>query len=195
MIEQTYRDFKVKFVELFLILNMDIAPVAIFAFNRPWHLNKTLRSLGRCSEAKFTEITLFIDGPRSFRDQSKINNVIKVTNLCSPLFKKINIVKREENYGCAASILEGIGEILVTNNRIIVLEDDIIVSDKFLAYMNKALELYQDKKNVFHINGFNYDIDTSSISNPQNSCHMIRTMFCWGWATWKDRWENMTKTH
>ena len=160
---------------------------------RPWHLHKTLKYLGCCSEARFTEITLFVDGARDFRDQRKINDVIKVANSCRTQFKALNIIERQENYGCAASILEGVGEMLVKNDRIIVLEDDIIVSDKFLAYMNKALEMYQDKGNVFHINGFNYDVDTSSISNPQSSCHVIRPMFCWGWATWKDRWENMTK--
>ena len=44
-------------------------------------------------------------------------------------------------------------KVLSENESVISIEDDIYVSNHFLAYMNSALELYKNSKEVWHING------------------------------------------
>ena len=51
--------------------------------------------------------------------------------------------------------------------------------------MNNSLKIYKDEKKVWHINGFNYPIKFEG----DFECFFMRSMQCWGWATWKDRWE------
>ena len=112
------------------------APVAIFAYNRPWHLNVTLNSLKNCYGASSTHLTIFIDGPRKNSDLRKIKSCIKISKLYENDFKSLMIFPSEKNKGCASSILDGIEKIFLQNETVIVLEDDIQVSPQFLNYMN-----------------------------------------------------------
>ena len=75
------------------------------------------------------------------------------------------------------------------NTKVIVLEDDIKVSKYFLDYMNQTLNLYKNKKKIWHISGWNYNV---KVSNSYDA-YFTRTMNCWGWATWKDRWKYFNK--
>ncbi len=168
--------------------NIPINPVAIFAFNRPWHLNKTLESLKNSKLATETEVTIFIDGPRFERERRKVLNVESIANSYGSFFKRLLVITKKKNTGCASSLLNGVTQMLQKHESVIVLEDDIIVGKNFLTYMNMALNLYKEQKDIFHINGFNYSLDTSNIINSKIKCFLLRSMFCWGWATWRDRW-------
>ena len=70
--------------------------------------------------------------------------------------------------------------------KIIVVEDDVITSNVFLNFMNDALDFYEDKKKVWHINGYNL----VNNKNKKDLIFLWRFMSCWGWATWSDRWLN-----
>ena len=71
-----------------------------------------------------------------------------------------------------------------------MLEDDIIVGPNFLKFMNWSLDEFKNKKKIWHINGWNYEIKFPKIL--KNTFYW-RGMSCWGWATWKDRWKNYKK--
>ena len=53
--------------------------IAIFAFNRPNHLKKTLKSLSQNLNAKNYDIFIFCDGPKSKSDLKKIKEVRKIS--------------------------------------------------------------------------------------------------------------------
>ena len=55
--------------------------------------------------------------------------------------------------------------------------------------MNDALEFYENKDRVSHISGWNYPIDTSGLDD----IFLWRGMNCWGWATWKEKWQYFEK--
>ena len=63
------------------------APVAMFAFNRPWHLNKSLKSLSLCKLSDSTDLIIFIDGPRKKSDERKISNNINIINFMAKIRK------------------------------------------------------------------------------------------------------------
>jgi len=73
--------------------------------------------------------------------------------------------------------------------KIIVLEDDLLTSPYFLKFMNEALEYYKNEKKVWHISGWNYPINNEGLDDV----FFWRTMNCWGWATWADRWQYFEK--
>jgi len=49
--------------------------------------------------------------------------------------------------------------------------------------MNDALEMYYENRKVASIHGYIYPID--KLPNR----FFIKSADCWGWATWKDRWD------
>lgn len=160
------------------------SPIAFFAFNRPLHTLKTLKSLSENESAEDTEIFAFIDGPRNNTEIHLIDNVEKIINSFSNNFKKIIIRRSDKNLSAGTNIRNGISSVLSSYDRVIVLEDDICVSKYFLDFMNKALDKYKQNNKVWHINGFNIPNNSVLIND---SC-FTRSMVFWGWATWKDRW-------
>lgn len=163
-----------------------LSPVAIFCYNRPFHTFKLLTSLSENIEAKKTEIFVFIDGFKRLSEKHLTENVEKVAISFKDKFKSINISKSSVNMGGARNQKEGITEVLKKYETIIVLEDDLEVSKYFLNYMNQALSKYDGNKNIWHIAGYIYPLKNYSI---KDECHFTRLMLCWGWATWKSKWE------
>lgn len=98
-------------------------------------------------------------------------------------FKSVNIVERPANFGLSKSITTGIDYVLERHTNIIVLEDDIITSPKFLSYMNQALSKYRNDASVASISGYSYPTD-----RPLPEHFFLNRIECWGWGTWSDQW-------
>ena len=161
------------------------SPIAFFAFNRPYHTLQTLNSLSENAEVYQTDLYAFIDGPRKISEIQLIDNVEKIIKSFESKFKSLNIFRSEVNLSGAINQKRGITKVLSENETVISIEDDIFVSKYFLAYMNTALKVYKNHKKVWHINGFNYPVKLEG----EFECFFMRSMQCWGWATWKDRWK------
>ena len=56
--------------------DFSLAPIAFFAYKRPFHTQKTLESLIRNDLAAKSKIYVFIDGPKSNKDR-KLNLEVK----------------------------------------------------------------------------------------------------------------------
>ncbi len=158
------------------------APVAIFAYERLDHLEKTLDALRDNEGARETELNVFSDGPRE-HNAEHVENVRRYLHKIDG-FKKVNLFERDQNMGLAANIKDGISKVFLEHDRIIVLEDDIVTSPNFLLYMNAALQYYDKNEKVGHINSWSYPLREKS----QQDFFFLDIMNCWGWATWKDRW-------
>jgi hypothetical protein len=162
---------------------MNISPLILFVYNRLDHARSTVDSLLMNPEAKETELYVYSDYARSVQDQQKVSDVRAFLKNISG-FKSINIIEREINWGLAKSVIAGVSDILAIHDRVIVLEDDLVVSPNFLSYMNKALNKYEKNKNVISIHGYVYPIKNEL---PKN--FFLKGADCWGWATWKRGWD------
>jgi Glycosyl transferase family 2 len=160
-----------------------LAPIALFAYDRHTHLMRVIESLQKNALAPESELIIYSDAPKT---QPSVDGVNLVRSYIANIegFKKISIVEREENLGLAKSIISGVTEILERYERIIVLEDDLVVSPFFLDYMNEGLEQYEDKKDVVCIHGYVYPCQ-SALPNH----FFLRGADCWGWGTWKESWK------
>jgi hypothetical protein len=165
-----------------------LAPIILFTYNRLNTLKTTIQFLKKNKLARQSNIYIYSDFYKSNADK---HNVLKVRKFLKSIrgFNQKNIILRKKNYGLAKNIIKGVTEIFKRYKKAIILEDDIKVSKYFLSYMNNSLDLYQKKKKVWHISGWNYNIKVVS----KNDAYFIRTMNCWGWATWKDRWKHFSK--
>lgn len=171
----------------------NIAPVAVFVYNRPDHAKLTIEALQRNQYAKRTDLFIFSDGPKITgdpeRDRDTKSKVDSVRNFIATVngFRQVTLVRRETNYGLARSIIAGVTEIVDRYGRIIVLEDDLITSPAFLNYMNLALERYETEKKVYSVSGYSY-IRRYGAKHDATTAYFLPVICSWSWGTWKDRW-------
>ncbi|MBE4582236.1 glycosyltransferase family 2 protein [Vibrio navarrensis] len=162
-----------------------IAPVALFLFNRPDLSETVLKSLSLCKNAKFTDLYIFIDGPRDKRDLDLQKLIIQIVDKYSPFFANVEVSKSDNNRGLAFSLKSGISSIFLDNEAVIVLEDDLILSKNFLVYMNQSLDYYKENTLIGSISGFSTRVQSSQVEDV----YFHPRPCSWGWGTWKDRWE------
>src|SRR5258706_2250882 len=103
------------------------APIAFLAFNRPTHMAKSLAALAADPLATEAEIHIFIDGPRNERDVAGVEAAASVAGEPRP-FKRVLIHRAESNRGLFRSITGGVDTVLRESNRVIVMEDDLVVA-------------------------------------------------------------------
>ena len=162
---------------------MNYSPIVCFGFDRPMHLNRMLESLEANKEALKSDVYICIDGPSKNTNLDNHAKTVEVANK-SWNFNSKTIIAREENLDCRTNIITTISDLFAEHEKLIIIEDDLILSKNFLNYMNSALNKYENNKEMWHINGYSYPQMNSS-SNSSISTYISP----WGWGTWKDRWE------
>lgn len=167
---------------------MNLAPIILFTYNRLSHTKQTIDALQKNELAKKSELFIYSDGGK---DEDSWNKVGEIRQYLESVvgFKNITIIKRDVNIGLAQNIIDGVTKIINQYGKIIVLEDDIVTSPYFLNFMNDSLDFYEKTSKVWHISGWNYPISDENLEDV----FLYRTMNCWGWATWKNRWNNYEK--
>jgi len=166
---------------------MQIAPIALFVYNRPWHTQQTLEALSKNILATQSTLYIFADGPKENRSETEVcqikevRQIIRLKKWC----KEVHIIESDNNNGLANSVINGINRVLNSHSSIIVLEDDIIVSRGFLDYMNTALTLYKDTDKVMTISGYNFPLPSIQ---RNNKAYFIPLSTTGAWATWKRAW-------
>lgn len=163
------------------------SPIALFAYNRPEHLKKTIESLKENYLSKESELFVFSDGPKNEIDAAQISEVRNYLKTISG-FKSVSIIERNRNLGLANSIISGVTEIVNEYGKIIVMEDDLVSSEHFLEYMNEALDFYEKEEKVISIHGYVYPVE-EKLKKRLPEIFFIKGADCWGWATWKRGWD------
>lgn len=164
-----------------------MSPIVLFAYNRPWHTQQLLNSLAQNAEAKDSILYVFCDGAK---EDTTTDNLFKIEEVRSLInsenrFKAVVIKVQEKNKGLANSIIDGVTEVINNYGKVIVLEDDLILSPYFLAYMNDSLDRYKNNLNVGQIGACNFFACGKNYPNY----FFVPIPDCLGWATWKERWE------
>lgn len=166
---------------------MNLAPIALFAYHRPQHVKETVKALLRNDLASKSTLYCFVDGPKNERDVLAVQEVkTYLQNLQG--FAQIHHRFKEQNQGLATSIIQGVSEVLEQYPQVIVMEDDLISAADYLNFMNEGLSYYQGQPQIRSISGF------SPIQMPSNyaeSVYFSPRPFSWGWATWRDAWQEV----
>ena len=173
------------------LASKSLAPILLFAYNRPIHTKQTLQALIQNPLAKESHLIIYSDAPKTSNHKEQVQQVrrylydIQAQNTAKSLFLDITIIERPYNFGLADSIIDGVSQVMRDFGKAIILEDDIVVSPVFLDYMNASLERYSDNPKVWSISAWGFPIDSSGLGD----CYFWRCPHCWGWASWSDRWQ------
>lgn len=159
------------------------APIALFTYARADHTRDAVESLLKNAEAASTDLYVFSDGPKT---EGKIEAVAENRRYIRTIqgFKSVHIIEREKNWGLANSLIAGITEVVNQYGKVIVVEDDLVLSPYFLQFMNDALNKYEREERASAITAYCPVTD-----NRLPATFFLRYFHCWGWATWKRGWD------
>jgi hypothetical protein len=158
------------------------APITLFTYARPDHTRRTVESLLRNPQAPEHDLIVFSDAARTPEKQAAVDEVRAYLDSVRG-FRSVTIHHRSHNLGLANSIIGGVTQVLNEHERIIVLEDDLVTSPHFLAYMNEALTLFAHDERVISIHGWLFPAQQTF---PE--AFFLPGADCWGWATWRRGW-------
>lgn len=166
-------------------VNNNPAPIVLFVYNRPAHTRLTVEALLKNDLSTESDLTIYSDAPKSEAHAGPVKEVREYIRQIEG-FKSITIIERDVNFGLSDSIIDGVTSTVNKNGRVIVLEDDIVVTPYFLSFMNAALETYAGDDKVMHVSGYMFPV--GDVGLPET--FFLRMSSCWGWSTWARAWEN-----
>lgn len=167
------------------------APIVLFGFKRPHELKLTLDALKANPLASASDLYVFVDFPKKAEVMPKVLQVRQVLDELTG-FKSIYRDYAESSIGCASSIIRGISYVLDRHPSAIIVEDDLITSPNFLAFMNQCLQQYATNRKVYSVAGYTFPFERPA--NYDADAYFIHRHSPWGWATWADRWHSIDWT-
>lgn len=161
-------------------------PVALIFFNRPDTFSKVFKAV---ANARPSILFLIQDGARTdkFGEDKKVlecRNHIKVDWDC-----KVYEIFSTDNLGCGRRMYTGLTEAFKIVDRLVIIEDDIVIGDDMLPFCAEMLERYKNDERVGLISGMNHlgqyeRTDKSYFFSSRGGA-------IWGWATWRRVWNCM----
>ena len=170
------------------------SPLVVFAYRRLGHLRQTLEALEQAAAVRGgATVYIFSDGAKAdavcVRDVEAVRTYLRGLVNRPTSFTHVHLIERERNFGLASSVISGVTQVLEKHERAIIIEDDIVVRNDFLIFMDEALEKYRDDKEVFSVTGYALPIRIPA-SYPYDVLFFPRAS-SWGWATWRNRWQKV----
>lgn len=161
-------------------------PFALFVYNRSDNLIRTLDCL---KANKIEKLYVFSDGPRY---EAAADGVKKVRQLIKKIdWTEVEVIERKTNFGLSRSIREGLNYLFERYDKVIVIEDDVLVAPNFYDYMKNCLNYYADKPEVAGVTGLCYPFDRSVFDKYRYDVFFSQRFSSWGWGTWRRWWQTV----
>jgi glycosyltransferase involved in cell wall biosynthesis len=156
-------------------------PVLLLVYNRPNQTEQVLRRLVSCGVSK---IYVSADGPKDPQDRILTDEVNAVLEKHSGVIQSKRF--SDSHLGCKIAVTTGINWFFEQVEEGIILEDDCLPSDHFFPFMQDLLTRYRENENIWMISGNN----PLGKWTTESGHFFSRFGHIWGWATWKNRWQN-----
>ncbi len=159
-------------------------PVFMIFFNRPDTLRKVFDAV---KEARPSKLFLACDGPRNGKDDA--TKIAECKKIVEDIDWECEVYKNysDVNLGCGMRMYSGLNWAFEFVDRIIVLEDDCVPHQDFFPFCSELLERYKSDDRICMISAMNH----LGIYDRTPYDYFFAGGCCWGWATWKDRWEKV----
>ncbi|MGF1480467.1 MAG: sugar transferase [Cyanophyceae cyanobacterium] len=174
-----------------VVLPAELPPLVLIAFTRPDLLQAVLKAISQQSLLP-PKIVAFVDGPRKSEDLPLIQRCVALLKEFSLV--PIEIVARTSNLGCDQNVILGLTEVLSFCDALVYLEDDTIPNPYFYDRMCRLLQAYREYPQVCSVSAY---AGLPAELEPQLDTDFIvsNRVFCWGFGTWSDRWQEIALAH
>jgi hypothetical protein len=164
----------------------DVA-VALVFFNRPECLQRVFEAI---KSARPSQLFLIQDGPR----ENKPNDSAKILE-CRAIVEQVDWQCEmhkdysNANLGCGKRIYTGISNAFKYTDKLVIIEDDILIGDDMLPFCKEMLDRYESDERIGIISGMNHLGKYTAC--PYSYLFASGGGAIWGWATWKRVWNNV----
>lgn len=165
-----------------------LSAVSYNIFKRP---NISKRVLLRIREAAPSRLYLFSDGPRNLIEKQLVERSRDQALELIDWDCEVIINFLETNIGFEKMWDYTFNEVFKREDRIIILEEDILPDLTFFRFCDELLEYYKNDNSVYRIGGFN-SLEEYPKNCPQ-SYFFSEVASSWGMATWRRVHEQRTK--
>ena len=165
-------------------------PILLIAWRRPKETKEVIDSL---KLIKPKRLFISCDGAREGNNQ-ELEKVKKTQEMLKENINwdcEIKWQISKINLGCKKGVTKAINWFFENVSEGIILEDDIVAHYDFFKYCQYLLEKYRSDKRVWCISGSN---NQDNIKRGNGTYYFGKIPLIWGWATWKDRWEDYDVT-
>lgn len=160
-----------------------LAPITLFVHKNPERATAILNALRKCDLAKRSTLTIYCDGPQSPREIADVQHVREIARNAGG-FKGIDVIECVDFQGRSRLLVDGVTKTVSRHGKVIVVEDNLLVSPPFLRFMNEGLEKFAEDDRLISVCGFTYNLQAQL---PET--FLLKGAHCWGWATWQREWE------
>ena len=162
---------------------MELAPVALFVFNRP-HL--TAQVYERIRAARPRRLLVVADGPRSTRSGEAdlceaTRRIVTLPDWPCELLKNFS----DKNLGCKRRMSSGLDWVFRQCSEAIILEDDCVPCPSFFEFCSEMLAFYRNNTRIMHVSGDNFQ---DGRRRGKATYFFSKYPLSWGWASWSRAW-------
>lgn len=160
-------------------------PVVLFAYARPEHLRRTLRSL----RANHIPLLLaYSDGAKGPGDAAAVDEVRRV--LAEVDWCDCQVVTRPRNLGLGRNVLSGVSEVAARFHAFIAWEDDLVAVPGTYSWLCEALRHFENDPRVMSVTAWTHPlvIPGDAAGRP----YFDGRAECWVWGSWSRSWTGMS---
>jgi len=162
------------------------APVLFLVFNRPEQTQQVFEAI---RAARPERLYVAADGARPGRpgESERCAQVRQIATAVDwPC--RLQTLLREQNLGCGRAVSEAISWFFSNEPEGIILEDDCLPAADFFRFTTAMLSIYRDDTRIGKIAGTN---PLGSWCPDSQASHFFSSYgYSWGWASWRDRWQD-----
>lgn len=158
------------------------SPILVGVYDRLSHFKQCIESLQACPEAISSTLYIASDAPYRTSDAPNIQKIRSYARSISG-FNEVVLIEREENYGANKNWIDALEQVLEKNDRVIMLEDDVLVGFGFLGFMNSALIMYEDDEHVAGVCAYL----PPGVKNPDGKPFFLKSRSPYGYGVWRDK--------
>jgi hypothetical protein len=160
-------------------------PVALIIFNRP---DTTERVFSEIARAQPPKLLVVGDGPRANR-AGEAEKVAATRAIIERVDWPCEVLTNfsEINLGCKRRVSSGIDWVFSQVGEAILLEDDCLPHPTFFRFCQEMLERYRSDQRIGMVSGSNFQFGRKY---GEDSYYFSQFTHIWGWASWRDRWQD-----
>lgn len=162
--------------------------ISMCVWRRPDIAANALGALSRCPGIGNYRLLVHIDGGGAHEMPGLFSDVS---------FMPVTVLTADRNLGCNESTKRILSVAFEHSDYVIHNEEDILLAPDALQYFEWA-EQFKADPSILSVAAWRHDSGWLAEHGPFPDGQQIETkvtkmgcFHCWGWATWKDRWQNM----